>query len=469
MISDSSAASLFFLIVAAVCVILFYTSSNPSWRRTVLGAFGLIVVASQFSTLSPITVILAFPLVSFSVTLLIAKFPNGWTLGLSTALSLIFFMAMKQYWFLPEFVTLSAFASIGMSYILFRALHVFVEVRNGLPIEAADIGRYYRYQISPFNFFAGPINNYEDFIDIDQNISHVSLEQRRCSLGLCRLLIGLIKVVALSQLLYSGFLLAQQSGALYYVLSAVLFIAYLYINFSGYMDVMIGLGMIFGVEVPENFDYPWMAKNFVDFWSRWHITLSFFFRDYVFYPLLKTCAKFSNTRWQMTLYGALVSFVAFFLLGVWHGTTPMFIYLGVALGIGVGINYVYSEWSSKSTNLKQSSLFRSLIDHIAGSSAVIYFAIVTSLVWPQTTSLPQALNSFAIVFTFKGLCGLIAVLTALVLLRFLTNFLTKFKSSLQAIQSYLLPVTIAVLLVSNFLLFNIMASAPPPQVYYEDF
>ena len=108
---------------------------------------------------------------------------------------------------------------------------------------------------------------------------------------------------------------------------------YLYLNFSGYCDIVIAGASFFGMKLPENFDQPYLSRNVIDFWTRFHRTLGFWIRDYLFLPLYKAVAE----RWpkRADLLAFLCYFVAFFVAGIWHGPTANFVVFGLLQAVGV--------------------------------------------------------------------------------------------------------------------------------------
>lgn len=123
--------------------------------------------------------------------------------------------------------------------------------------------------------------------------------------------------------------------------AAALYTLYMYYNFAGYMDVVIGVGVCYGFRLPENFDRPFAARNFLDFWTRWHMTLSNWFKVYFFNPLVRALAALRTDRGSLAYAGVLAYFVTFFVMGVWHGSTPVFALYGLLLGGGVSANKLY--------------------------------------------------------------------------------------------------------------------------------
>jgi hypothetical protein len=121
----------------------------------------------------------------------------------------------------------------------------------------------------------------------------------------------------------------------------VLYPFFLYANFSGYIDIVIAIARLMRVRLPENFDRPFSASSFLDFWSRWHITLSTWLKTYVYNPLLLALMRrFSSIALQQLL-GVFCFFVTFFLVGLWHGRTSEFIFFGVLQGGGVAVNKLW--------------------------------------------------------------------------------------------------------------------------------
>src|SRR5208282_885749 len=116
---------------------------------------------------------------------------------------------------------------------------------------------------------------------------------------------------------------------------------FLYCNFSGYIDIVIALARLMRVRLPENFDRPFSATSFLDFWNRWHITLSTWLKTYVYNPMLVALMRRFSSAAIQPLLGVFSFFVTFFLVGLWHGRTSEFILVGVCQGGGVSINKLW--------------------------------------------------------------------------------------------------------------------------------
>jgi len=113
----------------------------------------------------------------------------------------------------------------------------------------------------------------------------------------------------------------------------------IYFDFSGYTDMAIGLGQMLGFKFVENFNYPYISKSISDFWQRWHISLSRWFRDYAFFPLERKRAGISHYSQQMNIL------IVFLLTGLWHGVTPCFILWGLLHGLAISLEVSkFGKW-----------------------------------------------------------------------------------------------------------------------------
>ena len=122
---------------------------------------------------------------------------------------------------------------------------------------------------------------------------------------------------------------------------------FLYCNFSGYIDIVIGVGELLGFHLPENFNRPFSARNFLDFWGQWHITLSNWLKRYVFNPIMLTVMRRFPSVTLEPFWAVLAYFVTFALIGVWHGQTSEFLFFGFLQGLGVSMNKLYQILMTK--------------------------------------------------------------------------------------------------------------------------
>lgn len=228
---------------------------------------------------------------------------------------------------------------IGLSYLTFRLAHLVLEVRNGqapMPSLARHIG---------FAFFlptvaVGPISPYALYATSFDDPRVSGTVAARAAM---RIVVGAAKLLFLAHLVhrlsYDGLLQdGHAHGAADHVIAGIAYYLYVYCNFSGFCDVMIGAAALLGFRVAENFDSPLAARNVREFWARWHITLSSWMRDVVFGPLSKALLHRLGPRAADHAIAASV-FVVFVLVGLWHGFGRYYLLFGALHAAGVTVNH----------------------------------------------------------------------------------------------------------------------------------
>ncbi len=216
---------------------------------------------------------------------------------------------------------------IGISFYTFQALSYIFDVYRGNV----------RVQINPLKFtlylalfpqlIAGPIVKYKD---IAEQLDHREVTLEKFGRGTMRFIIGLGKKVILANNLGAiyaeiGTLADSQASALTFWIGIIAYTLQIYFDFSGYSDMAIGLGRMFGFEFMENFNYPYISKTVTEFWRRWHISLSTWFKEYVYIPLGGN--RVSVPRHILNLL------IVWSLTGLWHGASWNFVVWGLYYGI----------------------------------------------------------------------------------------------------------------------------------------
>ena len=214
---------------------------------------------------------------------------------------------------------------VGISFYTFQCLSYTIDVYRGEVPPQKNILSFGAY-VSMFpQLIAGPIVRYCDIARQLENRTH-SWEQ--VSRGLRRFLVGLSKKVILADnfaLLIKLFRESDEKSVLFYWLYALAFLFNIYFDFSGYSDMAIGLGRIFGFDFPENFNYPYLSKSVTEFWRRWHMTLGSWFRDYVYIPMGGN--RVGRGRWMFNIL------TVWMLTGLWHGAAWNFVLWGLFFGV----------------------------------------------------------------------------------------------------------------------------------------
>jgi len=185
----------------------------------------------------------------------------------------------------------------------------------------------------------GPIQSYDDFIQekdiIDEPLSFDDALQ-----AVERIARGLFKKFVLAYFIDSLLLTGFQSDGWYLLFEIQVFAFWIYLDFSAYMDVVIGVGKLMGISTPENFNRPYLARNITVFWERWHITLSMFIRRNIFVPIQLYVAR--KTRGMNSLLPASLAFlVSFVFCGIWHGLTWKFFVWGLLHALALIICNAY--------------------------------------------------------------------------------------------------------------------------------
>lgn len=216
---------------------------------------------------------------------------------------------------------------IGISFFTFQAMSYVIDVYRGhgeVQKNPLNVGLY----VSFFpQLIAGPIVRYETIADQIQNRKETMEDFTE---GICRFIVGLGKKMLLSNTMaivadaaFANELTAGGTISVAFAwLGAIAYTFQIFFDFSGYSDMAIGLGRMFGFHFLENFNYPYISSSVSEFWRRWHISLGTWFRDYVYIPLGGNRVK-SNGRLMLNL------FVVWFLTGVWHGANWTFITWGL--------------------------------------------------------------------------------------------------------------------------------------------
>ena len=326
-------SNIFFLYVFLPALFLaYFVIKNNAYRRAVLIAFSLVFYAWG----EPIYVFLMIGLVraDYIFGLLISKTRQVWlrkfwlVIAIVSNLSILgvykylgFFTETLNFIFNVTIPVVKLSMPIGISFFTFQTMSYVIDVYRG----DADVQKSFFRLLLYVSFFpqlvAGPIVRYKD-IEMQLSDRQVSLE--KLNDGMFRFSVGLVKKVliadccdtaitallSLSDVTFAG----RWAAALFFTLQ-------LYFDFSGYSDMAIGLGRMFGFEFLENFNYPLVSRSATEFWRRWHMSLGSFFRDYVYIPLG------GNRHDQQRNI-----LVVWFLTGLWHGAAWNFILWGLYYG-----------------------------------------------------------------------------------------------------------------------------------------
>ena len=331
-------SSMTFVFVFMPLVMSIYLLSKKEIRNYVLLAASIVFYAWGEPRY------LAIMIMTIFVTYVGARLVDGceetikrkWALALTIVVDLAFLVYFKYFNFIVDNVNaalqlnfdfIDVVMPIGISFYTFQAISYLIDVYRREVEAQKDVNKLALYIVLFPQLVAGPIVKYHD---VCEQIEDRQVTFADVVIGLKRFIIGLAKKVLIANTLavVVDRIFAQQPetlGAGYAWLGGVAYAVQLYFDFSGYSDMAIGLGRMFGFRFLENFNYPYISKSISEFWQRWHISLATWFKQYLYIPLGGN--RISPVRTYFNL------FVVFLVTGVWHGANWTFVMWGVWNGI----------------------------------------------------------------------------------------------------------------------------------------
>ncbi len=321
----------YFLPIVLIC----YFLAPKCLKNAVLLVFSLAFYAwgePKYVFLMALTII-----VNYFMGLLIDKYQGKRLSKLFLLISCVFSLGSLAYFKYADFfianfnrVTglsvklLSIALPIGISFYTFQILSYTIDVyRKNTPVQKSIVALGAYVTLFP-QLIAGPIVRYSD---VERELRERCHSFDKVADGIRRFIIGLSKKVIIANSLgemCDAFKLSGDKSVLFYWLFAIGFSLQIYFDFSGYSDMAIGLGKIFGFNFLENFNYPFISKSITEFWRRWHMSLGSWFRDYVYIPMG------GNRVGKLRLFVNI--FTVWFLTGFWHGAEWNFIVWGLFFG-----------------------------------------------------------------------------------------------------------------------------------------
>ena len=268
---------------------------------------------------------------------------------------------------------------VGISFYTFQSLSYTIDVyRGNVPAQKNPISFGAYVALFP-QLIAGPIVRY---VDVARELDQRQHSWEDFCLGLRRFLVGLGKKILIADnfaLLMKLFRESEGKSVLFYWLYAVAFMLNIYFDFSGYSDMAIGLGRIFGFRFIENFNYPYLSKSVTEFWRRWHMSLGSWFRDYIYIPLGGN--RVSKGRWVFNIL------TVWMLTGLWHGAAWNFVLWGLLFGVLLMVE----KWVPALQKLPN------VLRH-----GYVLLIVCLSFVLFNAESLSQALSDMGGMFGFAG-------------------------------------------------------------------
>jgi len=364
-------SSIPFLYYFLPCVLLLYFAVPKCLKNTVLLLSSLVFYAwgePKYVLLMAVSIVLGYVF-----GLLIETYRGKKLSKLFLILSIVTSIGLLGYFkyadfFIANFNAMTGLSvpllkialPIGISFYTFQILSYTVDVYRGEVKAQKNFISLAAYVALFPQLIAGPIVRYSDIAaqleSRTHSFSNVALGTRRFVLGLAK---KILIANALGELC-DIFKASNDKSVLFFWLYAIAFTLHIYFDFSGYSDMAIGLGKIFGFDFLENFNYPYVSGSITEFWRRWHMSLGSWFRDYVYIPLGGN--RVPKARWFLNI------FIVWMLTGFWHGAAWNFIVWGLFFAILLVIEKL---WLLKP--LKKSKV----LNHIY----VMFFVIISFVIF----------------------------------------------------------------------------------------
>ncbi len=470
-----------FLAFAAVAALLFNARGAIWWRRMVLFVANVLFLASFSRDLGAFMPFAGFLLLGYVAQRVTWNKGKRRLFPVLLIVTLAAFFWLKRYSFIPSTAFLPfPYVLVGLSYVFFRVIHLIVDSHEGDVAKPVDPLSYLNYTLNFTSLISGPIQRYQDYhamemepLDLDLPVAGRALE---------RIIVGYFKVAILSLLLSQAqhhaadalkdartfpetVWLGAQIVAIYPL--------YLYCNFSGYVDVVIGVARFFRIALPENFDRPFAAGNFLDFWSRWHITLSHWLKTYVFTPLMLLMMKRVTAPSLAPFLAVIAFFVTFFLVGIWHGQTSEFVMFGFLQGLGVSGNKLYQVLMALGLGKKgYKDLAKNALYHaVARGLTFAWFAFTLIFFWGDWRQIDALRNDLGWAGGTAALAAIwvIATVTLALWEALRARVLSIGGAGHSWVMSHYVRTAEATALVAVTLAILLLLNAPAPDIVYKAF
>ena len=285
-------------------------------------------------------------------------------------------------------VTLNIILPIGISFYTFQILSYVIDVYKKEVVAQRSIINLGAYVTMFPQLIAGPIVRYQtiakELTERKEHVDDIAEGLRRFIIGLGKKIIIANQMAIIADKVYLSIPL-HDLNTMFAWIGTIAFALQIYYDFSGYSDMAIGLGKMFGFHFVENFNYPYIATSITDFWRRWHISLSSWFRDYVYIPL--GGSRCSKGRWMLNIM------IVWSLTGLWHGASYNFILWGLYYGVLLMMEKLF---------------FKKYLDKLRGINYIITMLIVlVGWVFFNSSSVDQIIYMIRNLFGFNGSFSLI--------------------------------------------------------------
>ena len=332
----------FFLLLFVVLLIGFVVNFFEKRKDYYILALSLLFAGAIYGkSRAMIVYLLAFIVYQYYLVFLAQRIEAKWLKPL-VFLSILPLVINKVF----ALTSLHLLAFIGISYMSFKTIQIMLEISDGLIKEKISIKDYLQFLLFFPTVSAGPIDRSRRFL---KEINEVMPRKEYLELagdGVYRIVLGLLYKVVLSTYVYQMILALSNTGTVVYSIKYMyLYTLYLFFDFAGYSLMAVGSSNILGIQTPMNFNKPFLSVDIKDFWTRWHITLSTWLRDFVFSRVLMQVIrkKWFKNRLHNATYAYMVNMLV---MGFWHGLSVSYIVYGFYHGVLMAGFEVYQKKSN---------------------------------------------------------------------------------------------------------------------------
>lgn len=275
---------------------------------------------------------------------------------------------------------------LALSFVTFQTIGFLIECYDG-DIKNINFKKYALFIIFFPQLIAGPIVKYNYMLKQFENKKNFFLNNNNIFVGLIILTIGIIKktIIADNLSIISDQIFSQEvsQSLIDNWMGSISFTMQIYFDFSGYIDMATGISLLFNIHLPDNFNSPFKSKNVIEFWQRWHITLTNFLTNYLYFPISK---KFKNLNFTKSM---LTTIIVFLIAGLWHGPSWLFVIFGFLHGIGLVVNQI----NNKIFNFKINKFISIFLTFIYVNFTFVFF---------RSVDLDMAINIISNMLNFQN-------------------------------------------------------------------
>ena len=361
----------FFLLLFIVLLIGFVVNFFEKRKDYYILALSLLFAGAIYGkSRAMIVYLLAFIVYQYFLVFLAQRIEAKWLKPL-VFLSILPLVINKVF----ALTSLHLLAFIGISYMSFKTIQIMLEISDGLIKEKITVKDYLQFLLFFPTVSAGPIDRSRRFL---KEINEVMPRKEYLELagdGVYRIVLGLLYKIVLSTYVYQMLLALNNTGTVVYSIKYMyLYTLYLFFDFAGYSLMAVGSSNILGIQTPMNFNKPFLSVDIKDFWTRWHITLSTWLRDFVFSRVLMQVIrkKWFKNRLHNATYAYMVNMLV---MGFWHGLSVSYIVYGFYHGVLMAGFEVYQKKSNFYKKNKNKNWYKLLSWFVTMNLVMIGFFI----------------------------------------------------------------------------------------------